>query len=83
MDKLISVGLEVRVALILTLRSTAIDALAILPSVLDALIDNISLRLILGELICRPWTTRELAAIDTAAREQAGELRDGDAKELL
>ena len=83
MDKLISVGLEFRVALILTLRSTAIDALAILPSVLDALIDNVSLWLILGELVCRPRTAGKLAAIDTAAREQAGEFGDGDAKELL
>ena len=57
--------------------------LAILPSVLDALVDDVSLGLSLGELICRPRTTGELAAIDTTAREQAGELRDGDAKELL
>ncbi len=83
MDKLISVGFEFRVALILTLRSTAIDALAVLPSVLDALIDNVALRLGLGELVCRPRTAGELAAIDTTAREQAGELRDSDAKELL
>ena len=44
MDKLISVGFEFSTTVVLALRSTAIDTFAIFPSVLDALVDDISLR---------------------------------------
>ena len=83
MDKLISVGLKFRVALILTLRSTAIDTFAVIPFVFYALEDDIALWLVLGELICRKLTARELAAIHTAARKQAREFRNGNTKQLL
>lgn len=68
MDKLISVGFKVSTTVVLTLRSTAIDTFAILPSVLDALVNDISLRFVFRELIGRKLTAWELAAIDTAAR---------------
>ena len=67
---MVSVGFKFRPTVVLTLRSTAIDTFAIFPSMLDALINDISLRFVFGELICRKLAARELAAIDTATRKQ-------------
>ena len=83
MDKLISVGFKVCPTIVLVLRSTAIDTFAIFPSMLDALVDDISLRFIFGELICRKLAVWELAAIDTATRKQACKFRYGNTKQLF
>ena len=83
MDKLISVGFEVCPTVVLALRSTAIDTLPILPCVLYAVVDDISLRFVFGELICRELAAWEFAAIDTTARKQACKFGYGNAKQLL
>lgn len=62
MDKLVSVGFKFSPTIIFALRSTAIDTFAIFPSVLDALVNDISLRFVFGELICRKLAVWELAA---------------------
>ena len=83
MDKLISVGFKFSPTIVLTLRSTAIDTFAIFPTMLDALVNDISLRFIFGELICRKLAVWELAAIDTATRKQACQFGNGNTKELF
>jgi hypothetical protein len=49
---------------------------------LDALIDNISLRFIFGELVCREIATWELTAINASARKQTGQFGNGNAEKL-
>lgn len=80
MDKLISVGFEFCPTIVLTLRSTAIDTFSIFPSVLDALVDDISLWFVFGKLIGRKLATWELAAIDTSARKQACKFGNSNTK---
>ena len=80
MDKLISVGFKFSPTIVLTLRSTAMDTFSIFPSMLDALVDDISLRFVFGKLIGRKLTAWELAAIDTAARKQACQFGNGNTK---
>lgn len=82
MNKLIGVGFEFIATLVLALRGTAVDALAVAPGVLDAVVDDVSLRLIFGKLIGRKLAAGKLTAIDAAARKQTGKFGDGDAKEL-
>ena len=83
MDKLISVGFKFSPTIVLTLRSTAMDTFSIFPSVLDALVNDISLRFVFGKLICRELATWELAAINTSARKQACQFGNGNTKQLL
>ena len=83
MDKLISVGFKFRPTIVLTLRSTAIDTFAIFPSMLDALVDDIPLRFVFGELIWRKLAAWKLAAIDTSARKKACKFGNGNTKQLL
>ena len=81
MNEFICVSFECRVAVVFRIRRAAVFAAAVDPGMLDASVPNASLRAI--ELDNREFAVGELAAVEAAAGEQACELGNRDAKELL
>lgn len=81
MDKFIGMSFQLIATFILTLRGTAKNAFAILPGMLDALIADITLGI--AKMRHRELTIGVFGAVHPAAGEQAGQLGDGDAVQLL
>lgn len=81
MDKLVGVGLQRRVAVVFPLRCAAERTLAVLPVVLRPAKADVALgRLETRNGILAVWILR---TIERSPREEARQLRDGDAEELL
>ena len=73
---------EFSTTVVLTFRSTTIHTFSVFPSMLDSLIDNVSLWLVFRELVCRPRTAWKFTTIDTTSGKQTGKFGDSNTKEL-